>query len=62
MYDIIKSSFIAGIAQTVIGHPFDTIKTYKQVEYKKTTIEITQKIVKKNGLFFLYRGYFPPLI
>ena len=32
MYDIINSSFIAGTAQTLIGHPFDTIKTYKQIE------------------------------
>ena len=29
------NSFIAGVAQTIIGHPFDTIKTYKQIYFKK---------------------------
>ena len=42
--------------------PKGEVKTYKQVEYKKTTIDITKKILKKNGIFYLYRGYFPPLI
>ena len=62
MYDIINSSFIAGIAQTIIGHPFDTIKTYKQIEYKKSTINITRNIIKKNGILYLYRGSLAPLI
>ena len=62
MYDIINSSFIAGIAQTIIGHPFDTIKTYKQIEYKKSSMKIMQNLVKKNTIFYLYRGFIPPLI
>lgn len=62
MYDIINSSFIAGTAQTLIGHPFDTIKTYKQIEYKNSTMKIIDNLVKKNSIFYLYRGFFPPLI
>ncbi len=52
MYDVINSSFIAGIAQTLIGHPFDTIKTCKQIEYKKSSMKIMENLVKKNSIFF----------
>lgn len=61
MNDIIKSSFLAGISQTLIGHPFDTIKTFKQVEYKKSVNDITKNLINKNGIFYLYRGFLPPL-
>ena len=43
-----KNGFIAGSAQTIIGHPFDTIKTRLQTGKKPTTR--------------FYRGFFPPLI
>ena len=47
--DDVYNGFVAGSAQTIIGHPFDTIKTRIQMGmgYK---------------LIGLYRGFFPPLV
>ena len=55
MTDVIINSFVAGAAQTLIGHPFDTIKTYnydvkfKQFEnilqyYKNYNLNILERI------------------
>ena len=33
--DVLCNSFLAGISQSVIGHPYDTIKTLKQMNNKK---------------------------
>ena len=46
--DNVVNGFVAGSAQTIIGHPFDTIKTRLQMG-------------KKMGSNF-YRGFIPPLI
>ena len=62
MDGIFFNSFIAGVAQTMIGHPFDTIKTYKQVYFKRSAVDLGKEIISKNGIFYLYRGFFPPLI
>ena len=62
MTDVIINSFVAGAAQTLIGHPFDTIKTYKQINPKMNVNIITKNLVKNNSLFYLYRGFFPPLL
>lgn len=62
MTEVITNSFIAGIAQTLIGHPFDTIKTYKQINPTMNINSVTNNLVKNNGLFYLYRGFIPPLI
>jgi solute carrier family 25 (mitochondrial carnitine/acylcarnitine transporter), member 20/29 len=62
MNDIFVNSFIAGGAQTLIGHPFDTIKTYKQVNYNIKTSNIIKNIIGDKGLSYLYRGFLPPFI
>lgn len=62
MDGVFFNSFIAGVAQTIIGHPFDTVKTYKQVYFKKPTIDITKELISKNGISYLYRGFLPPLL
>jgi hypothetical protein len=62
MTEVFYNSFIAGISQTVFGHPFDTIKTLKQIDNNRNSLSIIKNLVKKNGLFYLYRGFFPPLV
>ena len=62
MNDVFLNSYIAGISQTIIGHPFDTLKTLKQVYNNKSVFNILQYIKNKNGINYLYRGYIPPLI
>jgi len=61
MNDVIINSFVAGAAQTLIGHPFDTIKTYKQINPLKKINVLALNLIKKNSLFYLYRGFIPPL-
>jgi len=60
--DIFINSFIAGITQTMIGHPFDTVKTIKQMYPHKYEIKIISDIYKTKGPLYFYRGYFYPLI
>ena len=62
MNNVFIDSFLAGITQTLIGHPFDTIKTIKQMNPNKYNTTILKETIKKNGILYLYRGYFPPLI
>jgi solute carrier family 25 carnitine/acylcarnitine transporter 20/29 len=62
MTDVIINSFVAGAAQTLIGHPFDTIKTYKQINPTMNINIIIKNLIKNNGIFYLYRGFIPPLI
>ena len=62
MNDVIINSFVAGAAQTLIGHPFDTIKTYKQINPSKKINILALNLIKNNGLLYLYRGFLPPLI
>ena len=62
MNEVFLNSSIAGISQTVIGHPFDTLKTLKQLYNNKSVFSILQYIKNKNGINYLYRGYIPPLI
>jgi len=62
MIDIIFNSFIAGSVQTIIGHPFDTLKTLVQVNSNKSTKYVYKNLIKNKGFFFLYKGFVPPLI
>jgi solute carrier family 25 (mitochondrial carnitine/acylcarnitine transporter), member 20/29 len=62
MTDVLCNSFVAGISQTVIGHPFDTVKTLKQMNNRIGSINIVKNLVKNNGVKYMYRGFFPPLI
>lgn len=62
MKDIISASFLAGSTQTIFGHPFDTIKTFKQLHPLLSTKNIYQQYIKPHGIKYLYRGSFSPLI
>jgi len=51
---------LAGLSITLIGHPFDTVKTCMQ--YHRTSLGHTVKtIVRNNGLFGFYKGVASPL-
>ena len=54
------SGIIAGIAQTVIGHPFDTIKTRIQL-YPDGYYKSISNLYKYEGVRALYKGSFFPL-
>ena len=60
--DVLCNSFLAGISQSVIGHPYDTIKTLKQMNNKKKNLDILKDVLKNNGVRYMYRGFIPPLI
>jgi hypothetical protein len=59
--NVIKSSFIAGGVQTILGHPLDTIKTRIQIYntgYKNTIYNL----YKKEGIRSFYKGGLFPFI
>lgn len=67
-FNIITNSFIAGSAQTLIGHPFDTVKTNIQFSSSKSKLDIIKNIfTPTHGKTYihvipkLYRGFIPPL-
>ena len=53
MNDVFLNSYIA-ISQTIIGHPFDTLKTLKQVYNNKSVFNILQYIKKKWNKLFIW--------
>ena len=59
--NIFISGFIAGGVQTILGHPFDTLKTRMQI-YKLPLISILQKMVKKEGIKSFYKGSLTPMV
>lgn len=59
MNEVIINSFTAGALQTIIGHPFDTVKTL--IQTNQSYSEIKRKI-KNNGYGHFYKGYFPMLL
>ena len=61
MDNVIIPSFIAGSFQTLIGHPFDTIKTRIQLK-NKNAIFLTKKLIKTEGILSLYKGGSFPLL
>ena len=50
--DNFSAGFLSGISQTIIGHPFDTLKTLKQNNIQ----------LKQISLYNLYRGVSMPII
>lgn len=62
MSDVVINGFLAGISQTVLGHPFDTIKTRKQMYPYIKINNIAKNIIKKEGIRSFYKGYLPPLL
>lgn len=59
-----KAGLNAGVIGTIIGFPFDLVKTRMQTgSTRKTSIfKIGRTIVKKEGMLALYKGLWPPLI
>ena len=59
------TGFLFGATNSLVGHPFDTIKTKMQVqaEYlgEPGYIECIRKVYKADGLIGYYRGVVPPL-
>lgn len=62
MKDIVYASFIAGSTQTILGHPFDTIKTITQINPNFSIQNIHQNYIKPNGWKYLYRGSISPFL
>lgn len=59
------SGFLFGATTTIVGHPFDTIKTKMQVQAEFMTKSIfytTKNIYLKSGLLGYYKGGLSPLI
>ena len=59
------SGFLFGSTVTIVGHPFDTIKTIMQVqaEFKTKSIFYTaKKIYLRSGILGFYKGSISPLI
>ena len=61
MNDVVINSFLAGALQTVIGHPFDTVKTLKQTNINLSYNQIRNNILSK-GYGKFYSGYIPMLL
>jgi len=60
-YKLLISGFFAGSVQTILGHPFDTIKTRLQLD--NNNIRTILKNIKKNEkISALYKGGMMPLI
>lgn len=52
---------VAGLVITLIGHPFDTLKTRQQVSGLRG-IDTLKILLKDSGFLGLYRGLNGPLI
>lgn len=61
MKEVIVNSFLAGGLQTIIGHPFDTVKTIKQININLSYNQIKNNILSK-GYGRFYSGFMPMLI
>lgn len=59
--NIIIPSFCAGIVQTIVGHPLDTIKTRIQIDNNSVN-NILSNVYKNNNLLLLYKGGLMPLL
>ena len=59
--NIIISSFCAGIVQTIVGHPLDTIKTRIQIDNNNINNTLNN-IYKNENILLLYKGSIMPLV
>lgn len=59
-----KAGFGAGVVGTVIGFPFDLVKTRMQTGSTSQTsiFKVGRTIVKQEGMLALYKGLWPPLV
>lgn len=54
---------IGGIAQVLVGQPFDTTKVRLQTATTRTTtLEVLRNLVKNEGVFAFYKGALTPLL
>ena len=63
MKDVVNellNGLLPGLAITVIGHPFDTLKTRMQVQNHGFR-QILSDLVLKEGVLSLYKGVLSPL-
>jgi solute carrier family 25 carnitine/acylcarnitine transporter 20/29 len=51
-----------GIAQTVAGYPFDTIKVHQVAREIKSPWQATTHLFRKQGLYGFYRGIYSPMV
>ena len=58
--NIIIPSFCAGIVQTIVGHPLDTIKTRIQIDNNNVN-NVLNNVRKNENLLLLYKGGLMPL-
>ena len=64
LYSLI-TGFLFGGTNTLVGHPFDTIKTKMQAQTeflsnKQGMVSIIKQVYKKEGPIGFYRGCVPP--
>lgn len=61
--DFIAGTF-AGVALTLVGHPFDTVKVRLQTQptLYKTGTQCLKDTVRKEGFFALYKGMGGPML
>lgn len=54
---------LAGMAQVIVGQPFDIVKTRLQISTQKASVlEIAKNIANKEGLLAFYKGTLTPLL
>lgn len=67
-YRVAKDLFagtVGGIAQVLVGQPFDTTKVRLQSDTTgqyKSTLDVVRKLIKNEGLLGFYKGTLTPLI
>lgn len=59
------TGFLYGATNTMVGHPFDTIKTKMQAQSEffkgdSTYTQTVRHVYQREGLIGFYRGCFPP--
>ena len=57
---MIVTGILAGIAQTIIGYPIDTLKTNIQLYKPKNNINFIKKNISRYGFLHLYKGVLIP--
>ena len=60
-HEVLISSFVAGSLQTIVGHPFDTVKTRMQI-YSINSKKCILDIIRKEGFLSFYKVSLTPLI
>jgi solute carrier family 25 carnitine/acylcarnitine transporter 20/29 len=61
------TGFLFGATNTIVGHPFDTIKTKMQAQTEHFSshsgyVQTVKKVYGKEGFIGFYRGWMPPFL